>query len=202
MEKTKNIMTVLHDWDTPYYSGKSCIILGIKYLIFGICKKIGVKPRFLSSLYMEKVRKAELIAMLDKLVGVQSIFGLRDCVETEFPEIKEILEKRYSAEVRKHIHIGENYRPDRKRIWIPPLNQPENTWHYDSDYVNGNKIILKEDELPIWHVGADPTFIDNYIQFLYDIIIKKEILYEKPELILKLDIPIEKGKQKNIKVQA
>jgi hypothetical protein len=160
-------MKILHDWDDPYLKWKRAALIGFKYLLYSLCTLLGIKLKFNDDIHNELRRYAETLAKLDKLVGVEPIFGIRDLIEEEYPEIKQSLSQ-YNVDIRKHIHIGEDYKSkDRKRIWKPPLNQPKHTWHYDTDYVKGREPELNPRELPIWHVDK-PYYIKDYIDFLYE----------------------------------
>lgn len=159
-------MKVLHDWDNPHRSGKRAIYRGIKLILYGICKKLKIRLRFLDDIYYENRRYLETMIKIDKLVGVTSIIGIRNKIYNHYPNINTELEE-YGLDIRKHIHVGNNKNPDRKRIWIPELTQSENTWHYDKRWISKNEPELKDNELPIWHVDY-PEFIFYYIEFLYE----------------------------------
>lgn len=158
-------MRVLHDWDEPHRSGKRAIYRGIKLILYGIFKWFMFKPKFLNDLYGENRRNLDIIIKLDKLVGVNSVVGIRDKICRYYPEIFKEL-KKYGIDVRQHIHIGTDKCPLRKRKWVPELVQPRNTWHFDRDYVEGVEPKLMSDELSIWHVDY-PEFLSYYIEFLY-----------------------------------
>jgi hypothetical protein len=171
-------MRVLHDWDDPYLNWKHATLIGFKYLFYAFCMIIGIRSKFNEDIHNELRNYAEILAKLDKLCGVESVFGIRDVVLKEFPEIIEILSNS-DSDVRRHKHIGEDYvDPDRKRLWDPPLNQSPGTWHYDTEYVKGNKPLLKYGELPIWHVDRS-YLLKHYIEFLYNVKCDKENIYEK-----------------------
>ena len=166
MEKADD-MKVLHDWDDPHLKWKRAAWIGVKYLVYALCVLLGIRLKFNNDIHEELRNYAETLAKLDKLAGVESIFGIRGPVKAEYPGIEGKLSK-YNVDIRKHIHIGEDYHSeDRKRIWEPPLDQPAHTWHYDKDYVKGRPPELEPGELPIWHVDR-PYYLKNYIDFLYE----------------------------------
>lgn len=164
-------MRILHDWDEPYLGRKDAIFQGIKLILYGICKWFMFKPKFLKEIYEERKRNLDTIIKLDKLVGINSVIGIRWKVYIHFPTIFKDLEK-YDIDVREHIHIGDDKNPYRKREWIPELNQSRNTWHYDRDWIEGNEPKLKDGELPIWHIDY-PKILPYYIDFLYEKLIEE-----------------------------
>ena len=85
-----------------------------------------------------------LFLKLDKLVGVTPIIGIRNSVKEQYPDIMKDISK-YEVDVRNHIHIGEPPDPDRIRTYEPLTGLEHitsNVWHYDTDYVLGNKPLL------------------------------------------------------------
>lgn len=158
-------MKVLHDWDQPNLSGSYAIKRGIKLIIYGICKGIGVYPKYVEDIYRETDEYAVTLSRLDKLLGVEPIFGIQETVKYEK---QETIDKYLSEDdVRKHIHIGKASNPNRQRLWEPPLTQSKDTWHYDEDYYNGYEVALKEGELPVFHVDR-PYRLQTYIKYLYE----------------------------------
>lgn len=157
-------MKVLHDWDDPYLNWKWSAYLGYWYT---------------SHLFVARdtlLKHAETLAKLDKLCGVESIFGLRSSVKRDHPQILDILSD-HGVDVREHKHVGESYTdPDRQRTWNPPLNQPPHTWRYDKHWVQGKTTLLNKDELPIWHVDR-PYYLPDYIDFLYQVKVKGAQIY-------------------------
>ncbi len=176
-------MKILHDWDDPYLNWKWAALIGFKYLIYAFFSLFGVRPRFTKDVKNELRNYAETLVKIDILCNVSPIFGIRDVVKKEYPEIHDILSSYDNVEVRKHVHIIENYKdPNRKRIWDPPLKQSKNTWHYDKQYVNNKKVLLNKDEIPVWHVDRS-YFLKEYIDFLYNVKIKNEKIYKKGDVV-------------------
>lgn len=146
----------------------------MKLLLYGIFKRLGFRFKFIEPIFDEVREYADTLIKLDKLVGVTPIMGIRDKVQDQFPDIMKELGE-YGVDVRTHIHIGEPPDPNRIRTYepLPGLEHiTSNVWHYDTDYVSGNKPILKEGELPIWHVDR-PDFLKHYINFLYEVLIEE-----------------------------
>ena len=157
-------MKILIDWDQPNLSGSYAIKRGIKLIAYGICKKLNLRPKFVDEIYRETDEYAITISRLNELLGIYTIYGIRDSVKYEKnPTIEQL----WKNDVRRHIHIGENNDPDRQRLWEPALNQSKDTWHYDDDYYNGHEVTLKEGELPIFHVDR-PFRLQTYIKYLYE----------------------------------
>jgi len=122
----------------------------------------------------EKIHYMETLIKLDMIAGITPIFGIRDEVRARHRERIEELEKIYKVDIRRHIHIGDNDDPDRKRLWEPPLkNQTLNSWHFELEYMRGNKRELQFGELPIFHVDR-PNLIWVYIDYLFGELVKNE----------------------------
>jgi len=169
-------MKVLHDWDRLVIEGGWVKRRFISLFLYGLCRKF-IFLRKISYLRKnaEKVEAEQLAYMvtlikLNRLCGVMPIFGIRDEIRERYDaEINELAEK-YGLDVRRHIHEGDNSDPDRKRLWVPPLTQSMDTWHFDTDWIKGIKVVLKPDELAIFHVDV-PHYLKHYIDYLYEVLI-------------------------------
>ena len=162
-------MSVLHDWDRIHRSGLRnrglsllFYCLSKKYPIFKIIKRIRENH---DRVEYEQLQYVETLIKLNKIIGIKSIFGIRPLIMDHFPVV-ELLE-RYNVDYRMHVHRGEYPDPDRERAWIPALNQTHNSWNYDRDYINGVRVKLNDDELPVWHVDR-PENLRYYIDWLYE----------------------------------
>jgi len=175
----KHDLTVLHDWDDANLYGKrfilkslfsSICLLAVSILPFLVRFKIFREPH--EAYRTEKRRYLDTLSKLDTLTGVTPIFGIRDTVLTEYPNLKTY------PNLRIHTHKGEPPDPNRIRTWKPPLNQPQYTWRYDLDYVAGKTVLLKtRDTYPIWHVD-NPHHLTHYIDFLYAVLCEGKQIYE------------------------
>lgn len=119
----------------------------------------------------EKIEYMETLIKLDMIAGITSIFGIRDEVRKRHWERIDEFEKIYKVDIRRHIHIGGNKDPNRKRLWEPPLNQTPKSWHFDLAYMRGNRIELLPGEFPIFHVDR-PNLISVYIDFIFEELVK------------------------------
>jgi hypothetical protein len=115
----------------------------------------------------ENLDYMETLIKLDRIAGITPVFGIRDRVRERYGKRIDELEKRYKVDIRRHIHIGENSDPNRKRVWEPPLTQSRESWHFDLLYRQGKKVNLKPGELPLFHVDR-PNLIKVYIDYLFD----------------------------------
>ncbi len=172
------MMKVLHDMDRPYLGAFPALKRGAMLILYAISRVVRLRFEFMDNIYEEVRENADVLIKLDKLVGVESVVGVRDEICRSYPHIMERL-KEYDVDVREHIHIGKRHL-NRKRLWIPPLNQPKETWHYDRDYIDGNKVMLKKGQLPIWHIDR-PDRVKDYINFLYSVLVEGEQIYENLE---------------------
>ena len=158
-------MRILHDWDDPDLYWIDAFKQGMKLLVYSACKLFHIRFSYIEDIYTQTDKYAETLVKLNSLVGVEGVFGIRDCVAEEKPNAVTYL-KDSGQDVRKHIHILKKG-PNRKRLWEPPLTQSMDTWHFDNDYYKGIKVKLKEGELPIFHVDR-PSRLPTYIDFLYE----------------------------------
>lgn len=170
-------MQVLHDWDRIGINGVDATKRGISLLCYMLTRKIPLLNRIsifrenTKRLEDEKIAYMETLIKLDKLVGVISVFGIRDVIRERYGKEIDELETKYGVDVRRHIHIGKAPDPKRKRLWVPPLTQSIETWHFDRKWVKGIKTILKSGELANFHVER-PNELKNYIDYLYEVIKK------------------------------
>jgi hypothetical protein len=167
-------MKVLHDYDEPYLSAKYAIRRGLKLILYGMCRFLGIRISLIDEIYQETRKNADTLIKIDKLVGICPIMGIRDKVVSHYPNIISELEK-YGADIRTHIHIGKAPDINRIRTWDPIddlENITSNVWHYDKNYVLNKRPLLKEGELPIWHVDR-PNWLKYYVDFLYEMLIEK-----------------------------
>ena len=175
MDKNKPDLTVLHDWDSSGVYGRRTLL---QKMVSSFCILVAsyvsvlLRLKFFREPYeayrAEKRRYLDTLLKLDTLTGVTPIFGIRDTVLTEYPELVNY------PHLRVHRHIGEPPDPNRTRTWEPPLNQPQYSWRYDSAYVEGHRVLLRSrDTYPIWHVDH-PHYLPNYIDFLYAVLIEGE----------------------------
>jgi hypothetical protein len=158
-------LKVLFDWDTPDVDAFWCIKRGIKLFFFGCCNLFHIHPFFFRDMYEETDSYAIAITELNELLDVDTVYGITDDVAKEKKVLIDYL-KSSGKDIHRHIHVGK-YGFNRKRVWYPPLNQPKKTWHYDTDWMKGNRVPLEDGELPIWHIDARYLF-EVYIDFLYE----------------------------------
>jgi len=172
-------LTILHDWDSAGVYGKRvlldkmvyyfCVFVA-SYLPFLLRFRVFREPY--EAYQAENRRHLDILRKLDALAGVTPIFGIRDTVLAIYPDLKTY------PHLRVHRHIGNPPDPNRTRTWEPPLNQPQYTWRYESNYVEGKKVLLKSrDTYPIWHVDH-PHYLPDYIDFLYNVLHEGEQIYE------------------------
>jgi hypothetical protein len=156
-------MKVLFDWDDPDLEPLYALKRGVKLIVYAFCKFLGLRPKYVEEVYLETEEYAKAISKLNRMLGVETVFGIKDNVAEAKPSSLRYL-RASGNDVRRHIHIGK-YGSDRRRLWEPPLTQSMDTWHFDQDYHKGVKVELKRGELPIWHVDRPYWFI-SYVNFL------------------------------------
>ena len=154
------------DWDDPNIRGSWAIKKGVKLILYGILvlfRKTNWAPK---EIMRETDDYAETMLKINDLLGIETVIGVRDSVKlAKIKTVEKMIEKGY--DVRRHTHIGEPPDPNRQRLWDPPLHQTPHTWHYDIDYVAGNRVELLPGELPVWHIDR-PHYLKHYIDFLYN----------------------------------
>ena len=164
-------MRVLHDWDSVQLSGRKTLREGLALILYAVSKVLPFLNRVGSvrirnrALERERLDHMETLIMLDHLVGVEAIFGLREEIVRKYPEEIERLRERYKIEVRAHHHIGSPPDPDRVREWFPPLSQSMSSWTFEKDFIEGGGT-LEPGDLPIFHVD-NPENLKHYIRYLY-----------------------------------
>lgn len=169
-------MKVLHDWDRLEVYGTWAVDRGLSLLLYGLARKFKAlnKIRFIREntlrIQGEKLAYMETLIKLNQICGVDQVFGIRDIVRAEYEKEIEDLISKYDLDVRRHIHIGEEPEPNRKRVWDPPLkDQTMQSWRFDADYEAGNNAKLGPNERPIFHVDR-PFHLALYIKYLFEIL--------------------------------
>lgn len=180
-------MKVLHDMDLPREAPYLAFKRGLKLILYSFFMCLGIRFSFIDSIYEEFRENADLIIKLDRLVGIEPVIGIKTEVQHIYPNIMTELRKQ-CMDVREHIHVGDKKNrpfgwgqfsdPNRTRLWVPPLDQSKETWSYDTRYVAGEKMLLKEGQLPIWHIHRS-DWVKHYINFLYSVLIEGERIYEE-----------------------
>ena len=172
-------LKVLHDWDRIKRSGSWALRRGISLLVYGLSVKLPGLNRIKaieksnSKICQEQLEYFETIIKLDLIAGIIPIFGILDEVRDKYGNEIDELARIYGVDVRRHIHIGNNKDPNRKRVWEPPLNkQTPNSWSFEYHYMRGNKKELQPGGLPIFHIDQ-PHFISFYIDYLFERMIRK-----------------------------
>lgn len=167
-------MKVLHDWDRLEVSGAWARSRGISLLLYALGRKFSFLNRIkymrenTAKIEGEKLAYMETLIKLNSICGVQPVYGIRDLIREEYDEEINALTSNYGVDVRRHIHIGKNSDPDRVRLWWPPLLcQTPETWHFDTKYARGEKVVLGFNERPIFHVDH-PFHLALYIDYIFE----------------------------------
>ena len=156
---------VVHDWDFPLYKRKTCLRRGfwlILYALFGWSKWFRRRmPRWL---LFEKYNQALALAMLDRILGVNAIFGITREVEECFPDIRGRL-KDMGFEVRQHYHVKQKTLG--RGRWVPPLDVKPENMIYDRLYaLRGKRELPKKGEAVVWHVDHLNYNLLYYLEFV------------------------------------
>jgi len=167
---------VLHDWDRLEIEGQWAKRRGISLLLYCLVRKLKLlrKIKYLNEnaerIEAEKISYMETLIKLNRICGVDPVFGIRDVINKKYGDEIYKLKLRYEIDVRRHIHIGKNNDPNRIRMWIPPLyGQTRESWHFDTKFARGEKVFLGPDEMPIFHIDR-PYHLALYIDYLFEMI--------------------------------
>ena len=152
-----NIM-VLHDFDNPYLSGKYALRRGCKLILYAFSKKIPLLRRWVKDVYAETYGNCKTLAALDKLIRLDSRFGLKPEVLEAFPGLdKDLAEMGF--QIHKHTHIS---RDDVR--WDPPLDVEKEAWFFDQTFKRDQKI-PEHAKWAVFHADY-PYLLPTYIDFL------------------------------------
>lgn len=169
-------MKVLHDWDSLDLSGRWVLKRGFSLLLYALGRAFNFLNRIkwvrenTKAIEDEALAYMETLIKLNALCGVKEIYGVRDIIRKKYGDEIDALSLKYDLDIRRHIHIGKNSDPNRIRTWVPPLyGQTSNSWHFDTKYARGTKIVLGPNELPIFHVDR-PYLLARYIDYLFEMI--------------------------------
>lgn len=168
-------MKILHDWDTLRIEGGWARRRGISLLLYWLARrftflqKIGWLRRNFERVQYDQMRYMKTLIKLNRIAGVEDIFGIRDQIKEKHGMEIEELQIKYGLDIRRHIHIGEIPDPERIRVWDPPLTQSKDTWSFDRLWARGKKVELKPGELAIFHVDR-PHYLRHYIDYLFEMI--------------------------------
>jgi len=150
---------VLHDFDSPFLSGRYALRRGLRLMMFALSKKLPFLRPFVKDIYAECYSYCLTLARLDKLIGLKSAFGLKREVEKEFPGLRGMLEEMGFA-VHEHAHLSKT-----NVVWDPPLDVDPQYWFFDQGYASGDLSPTKETRWAVFHADY-PHLLDVYIKFL------------------------------------
>ena len=155
---SERTISVLHDFDNPYLSGRYALKRGLSLICFAASKKLRILRPLSKRLYRECYQYCLTLAKIDRLLGVESHFGIKDEVAREFPTLVTELEA-LGFQVHRHYHVS------RQEVgWEPPLKVGQESWFFDQEYA-GNGLIPDSLDWAVFHADY-PSLIDAYIDFL------------------------------------
>jgi len=160
-----NTIRVIHDFDSPFPSGRQALGTGLKLIVYAISKKLPFVRPLAKDIYQDCYRYCLTLAKLDRTIGLKSAFGLRQEVEDEFPSLRKELEA-MGFSVHRHVHHSET-----EVTWDPPLDVAPKYWHFDRLYAGGDIRPTKDTEWAVFHADY-PDLMGHYIDFLDESISK------------------------------
>lgn len=149
---------ILHDFDNPYLSGNYALRRGLKLIIYALSKKIPLLRGWVRDIYAETYSNCKTLAALDKLLGLDSRFGLKPEVLEAFPGLDKELEE-MGFHTHRHTHIS---RDDVR--WEPPLGVEKDAWFFDQTF-NRNHEIPEHLRWAVFHADY-PHLLPTYMDFL------------------------------------
>nr|MDO8134654.1 hypothetical protein [Candidatus Njordarchaeum guaymaensis] len=158
------MVTIVHDFDFPISKRSTCLKRAFWLIISGL---LGNRKWLIKRMPVwfarEKYAFALALAKIDKLHGVNAVFGLTEEVRQVFPELQQLL-KGMGFEVRHHYHIAKKTLG--KGAWDPPLEMKPENMIYDRLYSLANREQMpKSGEAVVWHVDH-PYNLSKYLEFL------------------------------------
>ncbi len=154
----KRTISVLHDFDNPYLSGRHALRAGLKLILYAASKRLPFLRPFVRELYQECYSYCKALATLDRLAGVVSTFGIKPEIARAFPSLKDEL-RSMGFPVHDHYHFSkEDIR------WDPPLDVGKDDWFFDRDYARTH-VIPPSTEWAVFHADY-PFLISAYLEFL------------------------------------
>jgi len=152
---------VLHDFDSPFLSGRYALKRGLQLIVYALSKKLPFIRPLVKDVYMESYEYCLTLARLDRLVGLQSVFGLTGVVEQQFPDLREKLHE-MGYEAHKHVHFSKT-----SVAWDPPLSVDPKYWFFDQQYAAGEVKVNGNTEWAVFHADY-PHLFDYYVSFLHE----------------------------------
>ena len=153
---------VFHDFDNPHPSGRWAIRHGFALIVYGVTKRFN-RPKWLKRkvAYIAQMNYeyAFTLAMIDRLLGIPSIFGIHDRVAKEFPNLISDLRK-LGVDVHRHWHVS----PTEVR-WDPAVHLPTEYWWMDQEIARGVRTVKSTDRFLQFHCDY-PHFLHYYIEAL------------------------------------
>ena len=162
--EVEHLVTIVHDFDFPISKRRTSLKRAF-WLIASwlIGNRKGLIKRMPVWFAREKYAFALALAEIDKLYGVNAIFGLTEEAREVFPELPQLL-KEMGFEVRHHYHIEKKTLG--RGAWDPPLEMKPENMIYDRLYSLANRRDMpKLGEAVVWHVDH-PYNLPKYLEFL------------------------------------
>jgi hypothetical protein len=155
---SKKAIRVLHDFDNPYPSGRQALRRGVALITYAISKKIPMLRPLAKEVYRECFEHCLNLAQTDKLLGIESRFGIKDEVDKVFPELRrELIELGFP--VHRHVHHSRGH-----VSWDPPLDIEDRARHFDQEFARTGAI-PEETKWVVFHADY-PRLLSAYIRFI------------------------------------
>lgn len=157
-------VTIIHDWDfainRPQTSIKTAFWL-LAEVLFGRFKWFQAKiPAYVRNI---KYSHALALAEIDKLFGVQAIWGITDQVGKRYPNFMEYLERN---DLPIHFHFHNPKSTQGKGVWLPSLQVTKENMIFDRRYcTKGDKTLPANGSNIVWHVDH-PNNLSQYLLLL------------------------------------
>lgn len=155
---SKEPIAILHDFDSPYLSGRYALRRGFELILFAMSKKLRILKPLADRVYRECYDYCLTLAKVDRLLGIESHFGIKPEVEKEFPTLVSELQA-LGLRIHKHYHVS------RDQVgWDPPLEVDRESWFFDQQFARDGAIPDSID-WAVFHADY-PFLVGAYIDFL------------------------------------
>lgn len=166
-----NRVNILHDFDLPLYTDETC---HRRALLIGKYPRQKHNQRWMDRwpnwLRFEKYNLCVAVAKINKLLKIDSTFGLSSEVQTFYPTLKHRLEN-MGIQVTNHSHSNEfiyGFKNTRgKGLWDNHVDISRLYQNFDREYVmKGRYLNPEKNSTVVWHIDHIPFNLIHYLKFL------------------------------------
>jgi hypothetical protein len=154
-------LNVLHDFDKPYLSGRWALKRSWLLFLYALSRRLAFLRPACRTVYLESYEYAWTLFRLDRLLGIESVFGINDDVSAVYPTLSTELASS-GARVTRHWHVSPT------EVHWDSLDVPASQWWFDQEYAQGKRKGAKPSEWIVFHADY-PHLLETYIKCLYEL---------------------------------